>query len=78
MSKIIHDSGEYSYFGGTYYDGCGKICPICGGKIKHEYTGNVTSEQMEEDFNSCLWMECIDEGGGTIGYQPICKNINKT
>ena len=78
MNKIIHDSGEYKYFGETYYDGQGNICPLCGGKIKHEYTGIVTSEQMEEDSNSCLWGECIDGGRGTIGYKPICKNINKT
>ena len=78
MNKIKHDSGYYKYFGKTYYDGRGNICPLCGGKIKHPYTGSVTSEQMEEDFNSCLWGECIDEGRSTIGYTPICKNINKT
>lgn len=54
------------------YEG-GDICPICGKRIKHPYTGSVTSEQMEEDWNTCQWMEVIDEGRSTIGYQPICK-----
>ena len=78
MNKVMHDSGEFKYFGDTYYDGYGSICPICGGKIKHEYTGYVTKEQLDEDFNSCLWIEHIDEGRSTIGYTPICKNSNKT
>ena len=78
MNKIRHDSGEYKYFGETYYDGQGNICPLCGGKIKHPYTGYVTTEEIEEDFESCLWMEHVDEGRSTIGYIPICKNINKT
>ena len=60
-----------------YYDGYGKKCPICGGKIKHPYTGSVTSEQIEEDFNSCIWVECIDEGRSTIGYHPHCRKENK-
>lgn len=78
MNKIKHDSGEYKYFGKTYYDGQGNICPLCGGKIKHPYTGHVITEEIEEDFESCLWMEHVDEGRSTIGYTPICKNINKT
>lgn len=78
MNKIRHDSGEYKYFGETYYDGSGSICPLCGGKIKHQHTGSITPEQMEEDSSSCLWMECIDEGRSTIGYTPICRNFNKT
>lgn len=57
-----------------YYSGKGNICPICGGRIKHPYTGLVTSEQLEEDYKTCQWMEVCDEGRGTIGYIPICKN----
>ena len=56
-----------------YHDYYETECPICGGKIKHPYTGLVSSEQIEEDLNSCIWMEVIDEGDSTIGYTPICK-----
>lgn len=35
--------------GRMYFDGNSKICPICGGKIIHPYTGLVTSEQLEEE-----------------------------
>lgn len=56
-----------------YFTGEDDICPICGNKIKHPYTGSVTLEQIEEDIRSCLWMEVIDESRGTIGYTPICK-----
>ena len=28
----------------AYYDSRSKVCPICGGKIIHPYTGYVTSE----------------------------------
>ena len=57
------------------YSGNEKKCPICGGKIKHPYTGYVTEEQMDEDTNSCLWIEVTDEGRGCLGYHPICKNL---
>lgn len=57
-----------------YYSYDCKICPICGGKIKHPYTGSVSSEQLDEDFTTCLWIECVDEGGGTIGFKPMCRN----
>lgn len=60
-----------------YYSYDEKICPVCGGRIKHQYTGNVTPEQFEEDMKTCLWMECVDEGGGTIGYTPCCKGNYK-
>jgi len=60
-----------------YYDGFGKVCPICGGRIKHPYTGAVTTEQIEEDSNCCIWVECIDEGRSTIGYHPCCRKENK-
>ena len=60
-----------------YFDGKSKICPICGGKIIHPYTGLVTSEQLEEESKSCIWIECVDEGGGTIGYTPCCKGTYK-
>lgn len=59
-----------------YYSGEDNICPICGGKIKHPYTGNVSIEQIEEDIITCIWMEVANEGRGTIGYTPICKNGN--
>lgn len=55
------------------YEGTETRCPVCGGRIKHEYTGNVTSEQLDEDMNTCLWMEVTDEGRGCLGYTPICK-----
>jgi hypothetical protein len=68
---------EYEYFGEKYYGGkLPKRCPICGHKIKHPYIGHVTSEQLDEDMSSCLWMECIDESRSTIGYQPMCRNKN--
>ena len=60
----------------VYYTGNGDICPVCGGKIKHPYTGVVTSEQSEEDMNCCLWMEVCDEGDGCLGYTPICRNVH--
>ena len=59
----------------VYYTGNGDICPVCGGKIKHPYTGEVTSEQLEEDMNCCQWMEVCDEGDGCLGYTPICRNV---
>ena len=59
----------------VYYTGNGDICPVCGGRIKHPYTGEVTSEQLEEDMNCCQWMEVCDEGDGCLGYTPICRNV---
>ena len=56
------------------YIGTDEVCPICGGRIKHPYTGHVTTEQIVEDSRCCTWIEVVDEGGGTIGYRPICKN----
>ncbi len=50
-----------------------KVCPHCGGKIKHPYTGEVTSEQIDEDINTCLLIEVIDEYDNTLGYEAICK-----
>ena len=36
----------------VYYTGKGDVCPVCGGgKIKRPYTGEGTSEQLEEDMN---------------------------
>ena len=60
----------------NYYDGYGNICPICGGKIIHPYTGLVTSEQLDEESKCCIWGEVIDEGDSTIGYVPQCKRIH--
>lgn len=60
----------------NYYDGYGTICPICGGKIIHLYTGLVTSEQLDEESKCCTWGEVIDEGDSTIGYVPQCKKIH--
>ena len=53
-----------------------QICPVCGGKIKHPRTGEVTSEQLEEDMNCCQWMEVCDEGDGCLGYTPICRHVH--
>ena len=55
------------------YDGTSDMCPICGGKIKHPYTGHVTSEQLDEDFNTCQWMEVTDESRSCLGFRPICR-----
>ena len=60
----------------VYYTGNGDICPVCGGRIKHPYTGEVTSEQLEEDMNCCQWMEVCDEGDGCLGYTPICRYVH--
>ena len=54
-------------FNNLYHDYNEVVCPICGGKIKHPYTGSVSIEQLEEDSNCCLWGEVIDEGGSTVG-----------
>lgn len=60
----------------VYYTGNGDICPVCGFIIKHPYTGEVTSEQIEEDMNCCQRMEVCDEGDGCLGYTPICRNVH--
>ena len=60
-----------------YYNYNETTCPMCGGKIKHPYTGSVTSEQLEEDSSCCLWVEVIDESNNTIGYQPVCRGAYK-
>ena len=54
-----------------------ETCPICGGKIKHPYTGSVTSEQIEEDFNTCILVEVCDEYGSCLGYVAYCKKENR-
>lgn len=59
-----------------YYDYNETTCPICGGKIKHPYTGSITSEQLDEDSKTCLWVEVIDENDSTLGFRPICRYIN--
>lgn len=51
-----------------------KICPVCGGKIKHPYTGEITDEQIEEDMKTCQLVEVIDENDFTLGYHAICRN----
>lgn len=53
-------------------------CPICGGKIKHPYTGSVTLEQIEEDSICCLLTEVCDEAGSCLGYIPICRGKDET
>ena len=55
------------------YEGTETECPICGGRIKHQYTGHVTSEQLDEDLNTCLWMEVTDETRSCLGFRPICR-----
>ena len=50
-----------------------KVCPICGGRIKHPYTGLVTTEQMEEDANTCQLIEIVDEYDNTLGYSAVCR-----
>lgn len=62
---------------GLYYDYNETVCPVCGRRIKHPYTGEVTSEQIDEDINCCLWGEVIDESNSTVGYRPICRNVYK-
>ena len=47
-----------------------------GVKLNTPYTGEVTSEQIEEDMNCCQWMEVCDEGDGCLGYTPICRNVH--
>lgn len=59
-----------------YYPYGLNICPVCGGAIKHPYTGDVSMDQIEEDLNTCQWIECIDENNYTLGYQPICSRIH--
>ena len=59
-----------------YHDYDCVTCPLCGGKIKHPYTGEVTIEQLEEDSKCCQWMEVIDESDSTIGWTPICRNVH--
>ena len=61
---------------GVYYTGKGDICPVCGAIIKLPHTGEVTSEQIEEDMNCCQWMEVCDEGDGCLGYTPNCRNAH--
>lgn len=63
-SDMIYDCDSWSF------------CPICGGAIKHPYTGHVTMEQLDEDMNSCIWMEVQDEYDYTLGFKPICKNLH--
>lgn len=65
-------------FNKLYHDYNRTTCPVCGGKIKHPYTGSVSVEQLEEDSNCCLWGEVIDESGNTVGYQPICRYVYET
>ena len=55
------------------YEGIETKCPICDGRIKHQYTGNVTSEQLDEDLHTCLWMEVTDESRSCLGFRPICR-----
>lgn len=50
-----------------------RVCPYCGGPCKHPYTGLVTEEQLEEDFNSCIIQEIINEAGSTVAYTVQCK-----
>lgn len=51
-------------------------CPICGGKIVHPLTGEVSSEDLEEDSKYCHWIEVQDENDNTLGYHAICNNIH--
>jgi hypothetical protein len=67
--KIIDKSSDQKYL-----DYNTKICPICGGKIKHPYTGELTQEQIEEDEKTCQLVEVIDENNFTLGFHAICRN----
>ena len=49
-----------------------KICPVCGGPIKHPYTGNVTTKQIEEDEATCQLIEVCDGFGCTLGWHALC------
>lgn len=61
-----------------YYDGTSEVCPICGGKIVHQFTGLLEdTSQLDDEINNCVWIEVVDEGGGTIGYTSICKGKRK-
>jgi len=58
------------------YDYDYPFCPVCGGKIKHPYTGEVTLDQLKEDSDTCIWGEVIDEHDNTLGYVPYCRHIH--
>ena len=64
---------EKLFQGDNLYEGTETECPICGGKIKHQYTGIVTMEQLDEDLHTCLWMEVTDESRSCLGFRPICR-----
>lgn len=61
-----------------YVDYNTEVCPHCGGKSGHPFTGALTDERREEyedSFNQCNLMEVVDEGDGCLGYVVCC---NKT
>lgn len=65
--KVINKIEKYLPYDTT-------VCPICGGKIKHPCTGEVTLEQLEEDMKTCQLIEVVDENNTLLGYHAICKH----
>ena len=56
-----------------------KKCPYCGGPARWPTTGHVNKDEKTwqrflDDENYCMLIECVGEGGGTIGYNINCKN----
>lgn len=50
-----------------------KKCPICGAKIL-----DLIELHKQENWDKlATWIEVVDEGGGTIGYNIICHNCGK-
>lgn len=77
IKRNIHQDNYATTCSHAYLPYDTKVCPHCGGKIKHPYTGEVTSEQIDEDMNTCLLIEVIDESDSTLGYEAICKKEEK-
>lgn len=70
------ESNRIPYQSDVLYDYDTKVCPLCGGEITHPLLGEVTSEQLDEQFEKCQWVEVQDEEGYTLGYRPVCRNIH--
>lgn len=48
-----------------------KKCHKCGAKVYE----NVHEQENWDKL--ATFIECVDEGGGTIGYNVICYNCNE-
>ena len=46
-------------------------CPKCGAKVYYD----VHSQENWREL--ATFIECVNEGGGTIGYNIICYNCNE-